>query len=202
MWKSLGALLLVITAMSLQACAPKSQDDCGFVQNVYGERLSWKKELPVKLYLDESVPDQYIEAISIAAQTWERNAGRRLFDIQTQKIKGGTPEKNGYNVIYWMSTWETNRRSEQARTSVHWIGDQIKEADIRVNASGFSFYTTQSGTSMNGVNIEALMLHELGHVLGLKHKDEGGSVMATYLASGANRTALSGVDTTDLKCEY
>lgn len=202
MWKCLGALMLVVTAMSLQACAPKAQNDCGFLQNVYGERISWKKDLPIKMYLDESVPDQYIEAIQLAAQTWERQAGRRLFEIQTQKIRGGSPEKNSLNVIYWMNTWEDNRRSEQGRTSVYWIGDQIKEADIRINASGFSFYTTQSANMMGGVNIEALMLHEMGHVLGLKHKDENGSVMATYLASGANRTALAPTDQTDLQCEY
>lgn len=52
------------------------------------------------------------------------------------------------------------------------------------------------------VNIEALILHEMGHVLGLKHKDGSGSVMATYLASGEDRVNVTGVDSTDLKCEY
>ncbi|MNK07436.1 Matrixin [compost metagenome] len=200
MRKCLGAILLLITAMTLQACAPKSQQDCGFVQNVYGERISWKREVPVKMYLDESVPDQYISAIVAAAQTWEKTAGRRLFEIQTKKIKAGAPEKNGYNVIYWMNAWEGNRASEQARTSVYWVGDQIKEADIRVNNRDFNFYWN-TGSQM-GVNIEALLLHELGHVLGLKHKDDGGSVMATYLSSGSNRVALASTDTVNLQCEY
>ncbi|MNL56538.1 Matrixin [compost metagenome] len=90
--------------------------------------------------------------------------------------------------------------SEQARTNLYWIGDQIQEADIRVNASKYSFYW--NGTGGGSVNIEALILHELGHVLGLKHKDNEGSVMATYLANGSDRTALAPADTTNLQCEY
>src|SRR5690606_31505228 len=125
--------------------------------------------------------------IVAAARTWEERAGRRLFDIETRKIQGGEPQKNGMSIIYWRSTWESDRASEQARTTVYWIGDQIKEADIRVNAQDFRFYWNQHSV---GINIEALILHELGHVLGLKHRDEGGSVMATYLASGSDRTHL------------
>lgn len=200
MWKSLGAILLLSTAMTLQACAPKAQSDCGFLQNVYGERVSWKRDVPVTIYLDVSVPDQYVSSIVAAANTWEKTAGRKLFDIRTQKIKAGSPQKDRSNVIYWMSTWEGDRMSEQARTNLYWIGDQIQEADIRINASKYSFYIT--GQSGSGVNIEALVLHELGHVLGLKHKDSDGSVMATYLAAGADRTALAPTDTTDLQCEY
>jgi predicted Zn-dependent protease len=48
------------------------------------------------------------------------------------------------------------------------------------------------------------LLHEMGHVLGLKHNDDktASSVMQTYLRSGDDRTEPSSVDTTDLKCEY
>jgi hypothetical protein len=205
MLKWIGVASLVVMALVLEACAPKSQDSCGFVQNSYGERVSWKAEVPVTMYLHTSVPEEYVAAVVSAAQTWEKSAGRKLFNIvTTPRISGpNSPRQDGKNVIYFMDTWETERASEQARTSVLWRGDQINETDIRVNTKDFSFYWNQ-GKSGSSVNIEALLLHEMGHVLGLKHNDDktASSVMQTYLRSGDDRTEPSSVDTTDLKCEY
>lgn len=213
MWKWLGTALVLSIAMTIQACAPKSQQDCGFVQNVYGERISWKSDVPVTMYLHSSVPDSLVQPILDAAATWERTAGRRLFNIVTSPRDMGpmNPHKDGRNVIYFMNTWESNRASEQGRTSVYWIGDLIKEADIRLNAYDFSFYwqnqtltnaVNAERRSSSPVNIEALVLHEMGHVLGLKHKDGAGSVMATYLSSGDDRVNLAEADTVNLQCEY
>lgn len=205
---------LVLSAMLLiQACAPKAQDDCGFVQNVYGERISWKGDIPVTLRLHSSVPEAMVPAILAAADSWEKTAGRKLFNIVTSPRYTGpaTPHKDGVNVIYLMTTWEDTQSSEQGRTSVYWVGDLIKEADVRLNGADFGFYwksqtltkaaKTKAVTQVP-VNIEALVLHELGHVLGLKHKDGAGSVMATYLASGEDRVSVANVDETALQCEY
>lgn len=53
-----------------------------------------------------------------------------------------------------------------------------------------------------GYSFEALILHEMGHFLGLKHREDGGSVMATYLGAYTNRTDLAGVDSENVRCEY
>lgn len=213
MLKWIGTALVLLSIISIQACAPKPQEDCGFVQNVYGERISWKSDVPVTMQLHADIPEAMVPAILAAADSWEKTAGRKLFNIVTYPRYTGpvNPHKDGVNVIYLMTSWEENRTSEQGRTSVYWIGDLIKEADIRLNAADFSFYwqnqtlTTAAKSNRAGqvpVNIEALVLHELGHVLGLKHKDSNGSVMATYLAGGENRVSVAGVDETALRCEY
>lgn len=204
---------LVLIFMTLQACAPKSQEDCGFVQNVYGERISWKSDVPVTMHLHADVPDSMVQAILSAAETWDRTVGRKIFNIVTYPRVTGpvNPHQDGKNIIYFMKTWEANRTSEQGRTSVYWIGDLIKEADIRLNAADFGYYWRSQTLSaaaksdranLPPVNVEALVLHEMGHVLGLKHKDNGGSVMATYLASGDDRVSLANTDETALRCEY
>lgn len=194
--------------IGLQACAPKSQDDCGFVQNVYGERISWKDQLPVKMYVHQTVPDNFIPAIQAAARSWNDVAGKTVIEIVTdQKISGTPVGRDRMNVISFASTWEPDKLSEQAKTSVSWVGDLIQEADIKVNASKktngevvFGYYWDKPAD--NSVNIEALVLHEMGHVLGLKHKDQGNSVMATYLASNTDRVHLADTDKTSLQCEY
>ncbi len=201
MWKWLLLIIATSSALALQACAPKSQEDCGFVQNVYGERVSWKGSIPITLYVHASVPTEYIPAIQAAAKVWEQKVGKQLFNIVTTPISGVIdPHRDGTNIIYMMDTWEADRGAEQARTSVYWVGDQIKEADMRINGK-YKFYWKDL-TSANAVNIEALVLHEMGHILGLKHKDSGGSVMATYLPSATDRTTLAETDSSSLQCEY
>lgn len=200
-WSKFAIGLLCLSVITLQACSPKAQDSCGFVQNSYGERVSWNGELPVTLYIHQSFPDEYISALQSAVKTWETALGRKAFNVVSQKISGASlPQKDGYNVIYFLSTWEVDKSSEQARTNIYWIGDQIKEADIRINGK-FNYYWNQpvQGTAYN---IEALLLHELGHALGLKHNDTGYSVMSTYLSSHNDRVQLSKDDAGMLKCEY
>lgn len=204
MLKWIIAITVVSAGLALQACAPKKtgQDSEGYVQNVYGERISWKGQTPITIYVHESVPSQYVGAIEAAAKTWEAAAGHRLFYIQSQKMTGPIlPQKDGSSVIYFMSNWEADRSSEQARTSVYWVGDQIQEADMRINAN-FQFYWNQSASNARAINFEALVLHEMGHILGLKHRDDEPSVMATYLPSNANRTTLYPDDIAAIKIEY
>jgi hypothetical protein len=50
MWKWLGIVMLMTSSMLIAACAPKSQEDCGFVQNVYGERVSWKSDVRIEVW--------------------------------------------------------------------------------------------------------------------------------------------------------
>ncbi len=195
----LSLFVLACAALAIQACAPKSQEDCGFVQNVYGQRISWKGALPVVLKIHQDVPKQYVPAIQAAANTWNAAAGKTLFEIRDDGTHLPTGRDHA-NIIYFSPTWDAGRASEQAKTSVHWIGDQIQEADVRINGSGFKFYTQQHVP--NAISMEALILHEMGHILGLKHKDADQSVMGTYLASNTDRTQLAGTDMSSLSCEY
>lgn len=203
---SLSIVLLSIVLLAfIQACAPKSQEECGFVQNVYGERISWKGQLPIVMKLHESVPEDYRESIVQAAETWNKSYGKKLFSIDKNDVVRGPvmSMKDTENVIYFYPSWETNKTTEQARTSVYWLGDLIKEADIRINAKDFSYYDLALNNKAPAkINLQALVIHELGHVLGLKHKDTNSSVMATYLASQSDRVQIAQTDKKSLSCEY
>ncbi len=197
-------IFLPLAALVLQACGPKHQDqaDCGFVQNVYGERISWKSNDVINLYLHESVPQEMYAAIESTIKVWEQSIGRPVFKIAGYHVAGPlTPKQDGTNIIYWMNTWETDKASEQARTSVFWVGDKIREADLRINAKNFTFYVDQP-VNYRDVHLQSLLVHEFGHILGLKHKDDAPSVMSTYLASQTLRINLSSQDQANVKCEY
>ncbi len=210
-------LIAVFTTMTLlSACAPQKQDDCGFVQNVYGQRISWKGKKLVKVVIHQSVPTEIRPAIYRAAATWEVQAGRKVFEIsEDSSILSATPTRDQKNGIYFLKNWESDKVSEQGRTTVSWAGDEIVEADIRVNAANFSFYDKNPkalvgsfgvGQNQNeiteGYSFEALILHELGHLLGLKHREDSGTVMATHLGAFSNRTQLAASDQSAIRCEY
>ncbi len=199
------ALVSCVLLFMVQACAPKSQEDCGFVQNVYGERISWKGQLPIVMKIHESVPETYYEAVSQAAESWNRVYGKTLIVVDKTNILTGptVSMKDTQNVIYFYKTWEEKKTTEQARTSVYWLGDAIKEADIRINAKDFEYYDLAlNNKGPSKINLQALVIHEMGHVLGLKHKDSESSVMATYLASQSDRVQIAQTDKKSLTCEY
>ncbi|MCK6598977.1 MAG: peptidase, partial [Bdellovibrionaceae bacterium] len=84
-------LLIALTGLLsyLTACAPKSQQDCGFVQNVYGERISWKGKVPVVMKLHESVPKEYYSSIAEAAEKWNQALGKTVILVDTEDIQKG-----------------------------------------------------------------------------------------------------------------
>lgn len=206
MWKYIVVPLLLWSAVLIQACGPQfnKQTPCNFMQNAYGERISWKRDLPVVINIDSSVPQSALGPLQNAMNTWEKTAGRQLFRIGSN-VSSGRSRQDGRNVLYWMDTWESGRSNEQGRTVIHWIGDQIKETDVLINASSlskFQFYWAAQGQNNSSVELESLFLHELGHVLGLKHNESDGSVMDPELRKGQVRTALAESDQSSLYCEY
>jgi hypothetical protein len=211
------AVLIIIAALIaslMPACGPKPepQESCNFTQNVYGERLSWKKNLPIPIYVHSSFPSQYLPALYEAINVWDNGMGKKAFQVMNEHMDGPLePGEDHRSVIYWMNNWESSMMNEeQGKTTAYNIGNEIIEADIRINAShatagsgtaGFGFYLN-APTKGRDVHLESLLIHELGHVLGLKHNDNGESVMDTHLSASTKRTSLSSSDLSSLQCEY
>src|SRR5690348_1985252 len=96
--KRLGALILIsLAGLALQACGPKFKDqpDCGFVQNVYGERISWKGSTPIQLYVHNSFPQNMLPALNKAIETWKDALGYSAFQIIQENYAGDpTPKQD------------------------------------------------------------------------------------------------------------
>ena len=196
---------LILSSLSLVGCGHKLQpeDSCNFVQNGQLQRVSWKGQLPIEVYIHDGVPEEYYPAIQSAMGRWEAKLKRPIFKIAgvvNGQNNGG--DKDGRNVIYYMPSWEADKAREQARTTIYWLGDIISEADLRLNGSGdFSFFTG-SAVVDGKIDMESLVVHELGHVLGLQHNDGVPSVMATTLAGATLRRDPKQADVESVMCEY
>ena len=194
---------LVTTAFMLNACAakPMPEKSCNFVQNSDQQRVSWGSQVPVVLYIDSSVPNEYFDDIKSAAATWNADIGREAIKIGGYVDSKSDPAQDGHNIIYYLHTWESDKSNEQARTTVYWAGDRIYEADVRINAKDFTF---SSGNSLepSRVDMQSLILHEFGHVLGLAHSVATQSVMARSLPNDIMRRSLALSDEDSIRCEY
>jgi hypothetical protein len=205
-WRVSGILMSVgLCATLMQACSRPlaPQESCNFVQNPEQQRVSWNRNVPVKLYLHKSVPQEAYAAIDRAVEEINLKAGNGhdLLKIIARGADGAlNPQKDGYSMIYWFKEWDGNR-SEQARTTIYWQGAEIFEADMRINAATFS-YNEGVDSNFTNVDLQSLVLHELGHVLGLAHNATTGSVMNITLEDGQDRRKLGTVDLASLKCEY
>jgi hypothetical protein len=215
MVRSLYFIIMIATiGLGLQACGlrmppPAPQEACNFVQNSEQQRVSWGARAPVVLFIDSSVPSAHFEAMRTAADEWNKVIGREVLKIGGWTNSGAGPKQDRVNGIYYIKDWENDRTNEQARTTVYWAGDQIFEADIRINGRDFQYFDGESPV-VGRVDMVSLMIHEFGHVLGLSHAATSASVMAPSLPSASSqsvpnpalRRKISLDDEQSIRCEY
>ncbi|MCB9026058.1 MAG: matrixin family metalloprotease [Bdellovibrionaceae bacterium] len=201
--KTLLTSALIALSLVIQACGRNVSPEpaCNFVQNAKLQRVSWNGRM-AKMYIHSSVPSEYHATIKEAADVWNQKIGNMVISIESTVGGSRTPSQDGYNIIYWMTDWEKEKKSEQARTTIYWSGSKIYEADIRINAEYHNFFITDHAIG-GRVDFKSLLVHEFGHVLGLAHVSQGNpSVMQAYLANGVTRRSLTDLDKSSLLCEY
>lgn len=191
-------------SLVMQGCAPKTpQNSCGYVTSRDGERVSWKRQIPIVMYLEESFPKEYEVAIENSMKSWNSVSDKQLFYLSPQKVNAAEAREKGLNTIFYHPDGGTVEPGKHAETYISFVGDQMIKSDIHFSGVGFDYYMSR-GPANRRYNIEAVALHELGHVLGRKHPDETSTntVMSPKLLENDDRITLSKQDLVDLKCEY
>lgn len=181
------------------------QEACTFVQNKQKQRVSWKSNLPIKFKIHKDVPQEARESLTKAAMEWNLISTQNVIEFLPGE-SDETPSESYADrtpTIFWLKTWESNRRSEQARTTVVWSGATIRDADIRINAKDFDFNFAEEDFSPLKVDFISLLVHEMGHALGFAHSDTSKSVMYPRLAKNVNRRDVKHLsDLESYACEY
>ncbi len=179
-----------------------AQDSCHFNRNSVGVRISWKGSIPVNMIIHNTVPVKYDADIISAANRWNAALGKTLITVVRDNSFNEGPGSDRKNIIYWSSDWDPASAQEQARTVSNTDISRIIDSDIKINAKNFAYSLTTQALGTTAVNLESLVLHEMGHVLGLQHFEGDGYVMSPVLPGGKVRLTFSSNELSELSCEY
>ena len=215
---------LLLALSFLQACGElPSEESHGFMLNAQHRRISWhKKDLPITLSIHKAFPVEYLSDVERAVEYWNKEfretVGYEVFVIDERGHTQQNPHHDSHSFIYWTTELPPGFYSDQeiiegiikqGVTTNHWKGDYIEDSDIRINGKEVKFFTDTDKPEyrVGKVHMKSLMIHELGHMLGLGHnevKDPGGvaSVMNPVLFPGVVRDVLRADDREALLYEY
>jgi hypothetical protein len=179
-------------------------------------------EAPIEIWGHSSLSSAAISGLLQAISTWNEAVGYRVL-----VYKGVRDDKRGatlyeslndnLTIVYGESDWvsTTEKPLETLGTTVWEVDDlgefHIVKGDIILNEEHYLFQNSEEEASADKaggvVDAETVLLHELGHLLGLRHKfatEDEASVMAPYTAIGFgdyNRT-LSEADISSIRDLY
>lgn len=144
-------------------------------------------------------------------EAWEIAADKNFFNFST------TPNKDygelfdylddGEMGIYRSSGWFDNIGSTALAVNQH-VGykrgtsSYLLHSDIIVNGSGTFGFSFADTVPAGFYDLPTIMLHEIGHFLGLSHNSGQHTVMYPYLKSATANRVLSASDIVEIKSRY
>lgn len=186
-------ILILIFLLSLISCGQKSQNIV-YVDNAHVipsdvVDLQWDKaNFPLRIVVPNSFQANYGTAIQGAADTWNQAMGFTVFTVVydgSNLVYSTTAEYsndstcvsgtcgNLYSFVMH-PTWFSNVSSQVLAITSYSYDKSISRmvhADILFNAKTFQF-TVPTGnvfTPNSSMDTQSVLVHELGHFLGLKH---------------------------------
>lgn len=219
----LKTLLFVPIFLSLVACnATKTENvTTGGVVTSTTPHIWASQVFPKTVYISEEFDSNEIDNITDMATLWNVAPTNNLtfFNLQnslvpekSESVSNSDAFKDNLFAIYKVVKWPSDLPSALAVTqmfgTLYNSGDSdeyfaIQHADILVNYR-YSFY---SGDSGYGYDLKTVMLHEMGHFVGLNHQNVSYSnryttVMYPSVSSSDKKRTLQELDKVTLASHY
>lgn len=181
--------------------AAAEKASCYYNLDKSGKLVSWAPETSITFYLENAVPDEYVDSIKQAAKIWKTVEGKDLIKISEERKSSSSSQSDGKNIVYWINDSGRFKANEQARTVIRWKKAKIKDADILINSAKFKFFNSPPGLG-SVVHTPSLLMHEFGHALGMRHIPIYASLMYLQLGYLQVRETPHEADLKSMRCEY
>ena len=139
-----------------------------------------------------------LNAIRAAIDQWQSVPGAKIAFEEAGFVAPGVEIIfDNRNVIFWAKNTSTigyaNVAGRRGYTQVVYSGDdgRILEADIVLNGVQEKWFTDFNNKTNVAAFVEIVLLHELGHFLGLDHTPAGGGTVATGAPGISTELGLS-----------
>lgn len=210
--------LILIFSIFLISCGKETQSEF-YYDDPHAEYLgarAWKsQDLPIFIKVPNSL-SQFKEHIINAGSQWDMALGQPVFIFEFDAVpdyqytSSSASLKDSVFGLFRQRVWNFSSigNTVLAYTSSLSQGNSIIHADIIFNFENYLFADYDyppAGVGENFVDFESVLVHELGHFLGLGHAkadEDIYSVMLPTLRKGAARRELSLSDIEKIRSLY
>lgn len=159
----------------------------------------WSK-IPVRISTQKGIPQIFVDATKQAIEAWNQKMGHTFFEFKGSSSNCVSRKVNCILLESKEGFLKLNESSDYGLTEQKYIDHVWSSADIVLNPK----ISWNHPASVGQVDPYDVILHELGHVLGIQHHFFGlGSVM-NYVPyeSGVGRQTITEFDVSVLKWLY
>lgn len=205
--------LLLFLAVLFIGCNTAEKSEV--TSSAYSGARAWAvSNFPLNVKVSDQFSGSEITLIQDMGTAWEDSMSNRVdfFDLSTTSSKTGPYSSNALNDseygIYKSTAWPGDFSSSAlAVTQIYvsaYISGQISHADIVINDDNYNFRTSAAGS---GYDLGTVVIHELGHFIGLDHSPSSGfvradSVMYPAISSSESKRIPQTYDTDALGTKY